>query len=77
MNVSQQIDQFIEQNGGNARDALNVALARLDAARSILQQISDADASNSPSAITHADDTIQMMRDLADSFLDYYNSVIL
>lgn len=29
MTVSEQIDQFIAENGGNARDALNVALVRL------------------------------------------------
>lgn len=29
MSVTEQIDQFIAQNGGNTRDALNVALARL------------------------------------------------
>lgn len=27
--VSEEINKFIEENGGNARDALNVALARL------------------------------------------------
>ena len=32
MTVSEQIDQFIAENGGNTRDALNVALARLEAA---------------------------------------------
>jgi hypothetical protein len=32
MSVAQQIDQFIAENGGNTRDALNVALTRLEAA---------------------------------------------
>lgn len=32
MTVSEQIDQFIAENGGNTRDALNVALTRLEAA---------------------------------------------
>jgi hypothetical protein len=32
MSVSETIDQFISQNGGNTRDALNVALTRLEAA---------------------------------------------
>ena len=32
MTVSEQIDQFIAENGGNTRDALNVALCRLEAA---------------------------------------------
>jgi len=32
MSVSEQIDQFIAENGGNTRDALNVALTRLEAA---------------------------------------------
>lgn len=32
MSVSEQIDQFISENGGNTRDALNVALTRLEAA---------------------------------------------
>lgn len=27
--ISKEIDKFIEENGGNTRDALNVALARL------------------------------------------------
>ena len=30
MSVSEQIDQFIAENGGNTRDALNVALTRLE-----------------------------------------------
>lgn len=30
MTVSEQIDQFIAENGGNTRDALNVALTRLE-----------------------------------------------
>lgn len=29
--VSEDIDKFIQENGGNVRDALNVALARLQA----------------------------------------------
>jgi len=29
MNVTEHLNQFIAENGGNARDALNVALARL------------------------------------------------
>lgn len=29
MTISEQIDQFIAENGGNTRDALNVALERL------------------------------------------------
>lgn len=32
MTVSEQIDQFIAENGGNTRDALNVALTRLELA---------------------------------------------
>ena len=32
MTVSETIAQFIAENGGNTRDALNVALARLEAA---------------------------------------------
>lgn len=30
MNVSEQINKFIAENGGSERDALNVALARLE-----------------------------------------------
>ena len=30
MTISEQIDQFIAENGGNTRDALNVALTRLE-----------------------------------------------
>lgn len=30
MSVSQQIDKFIAENGGNERDALNVALSRIE-----------------------------------------------
>lgn len=30
MSVSEQINQFIAENGGNTRDALNVALTRLE-----------------------------------------------
>jgi len=30
MSVSEQIDQFIAENGGNTRDAINVALTRLE-----------------------------------------------
>ena len=30
MTVSETIDQFIAENGGNTRDALNVALTRLE-----------------------------------------------
>ena len=29
MDTTQQIDEFIAENGGDTRDALNVALARL------------------------------------------------
>lgn len=36
MSVSQIIDQFIAENGGNTRDALNVALARLENATALL-----------------------------------------
>ncbi len=32
MTVSEQIDQFIAENGGNTRDALNIALTRLESA---------------------------------------------
>jgi len=32
MSVPEQIDQFIAENGGNTRDALNMALTRLEAA---------------------------------------------
>lgn len=32
MSVSKKIDQFIADNGGNVRDALNVALTRLELA---------------------------------------------
>lgn len=32
MTISEQIDQFIAENGGNTRDALNVALTRLEVA---------------------------------------------
>jgi hypothetical protein len=32
MTVSEKIDQFIAENGGNTRDALNVALTRLERA---------------------------------------------
>ena len=31
MTTTEKIDKFIAENGGNARDALNVALARLEA----------------------------------------------
>lgn len=34
--ISQIIDQFIAENGGNTRDALNVALARLENATALL-----------------------------------------
>ena len=37
MSVSEQINQFIANNGGNERDALNVALARLEIASELLQ----------------------------------------
>ena len=30
MNTSEKINKFIDENGGNVRDALNVALARLE-----------------------------------------------
>ena len=43
MTVSEQIDAFIEQHGGNCRDALNVALARLDLAEAKLKISSNAD----------------------------------
>lgn len=36
MSTSQILDQFIADNGGNARDALNVALARLENATALL-----------------------------------------
>lgn len=36
MSTSQIIDQFIAENGGNTRDALNVALARLENATAIM-----------------------------------------
>lgn len=41
MSVSEQIDQFIAENGGNTRDALNVALARLDLAQREIQSLKD------------------------------------
>lgn len=77
MTVLEKINQFIAENGGNERDALNVALARLEAAERILKQISDADGAFSTNALTHADNTIQKMRDFADSFLDNYPTVII
>ena len=39
MKVSQQIDQFIAENGGNERDALNVALARLELANNTINAL--------------------------------------
>ena len=36
MSTSQILDQFIAENGGNARDALNVALARLENATALI-----------------------------------------
>ena len=42
MNVSEQLDQFIAENGGNARDALNVALARLTDVEIKLNALRDA-----------------------------------
>lgn len=77
MTVSDKLNQFIAENGGNERDALNVALARLEVAEKALRQISDADGAFNTNALTHADNTIQKMRDLADSFLDNYDSVII
>ncbi len=38
MTVSEQLEKFIAENGGNERDALNVALARLELAE---KQLSD------------------------------------
>jgi len=38
MTTSQLIEQFIAENGGNTRDALNVALARLENATHIIVQ---------------------------------------
>ena len=37
MTVSEKINQFIAENGGNERDALNVALARLELATEQLE----------------------------------------
>jgi len=37
--VTEEIDQFIKENGGNARDALNVALARLEILKRKLKTI--------------------------------------
>lgn len=76
MNVSKKINQFISENGGNERDALSVALARLEVAERVLRQVSDADGAFSTSVLTHANNTIQKMRDLADGFLDNYPTVI-
>lgn len=39
--ISQQIDDFIAANGGNARDALNIALARLEQAELRTRQIEE------------------------------------
>jgi hypothetical protein len=39
MTVSEQIDAFIEQHGGNCRDALNVALARLEIMEAAMDRI--------------------------------------
>lgn len=40
MSITEKIDQFIAENGGNTRDALNVALARLEAAEAkILEEV--------------------------------------
>jgi glutamate 5-kinase len=73
MNVSEKINQFISENGGNERDALNIALARLEAAEQVLLQISDADGAYSTNPLTHADNTICSMRNLAVDFLDKYS----
>jgi len=37
--ISEEINKFIEENGGNARDALNVALARLWLAEHIYGEV--------------------------------------
>ena len=86
MPVSEKINQFIQENGGNERDALNIALARLEVAERVFRQISEAGGalmsernyicSNSTSALGHADNTIKKMRDLSDSFLDNYPTVL-
>lgn len=39
MTVSEKINQFIAENGGNERDALNVALTRLELANEQLEYI--------------------------------------
>lgn len=39
--ISDEIAQFIAENGGNYRDALNVALARLESATALLHQATE------------------------------------
>ena len=39
MSVSEKLNKFIAENGGNARDALNVALARLELSDARLESI--------------------------------------
>ena len=39
MSVSEKINQFIAENGGNERDALNVALTRLELATEQLEYL--------------------------------------
>lgn len=41
MNVTEELNQVISENGGSARDALNVTLARLQEARTTLEEIRD------------------------------------
>lgn len=76
MTVSEKIDKFVSENGGTMRDALNIALTRLEFAERILVQVSEADGTFSTNALTHADNTIQKMRDLADSYIDNFPTVI-
>lgn len=42
MTVSEKINQFIAENGGNERDALNVALTRLELATEQLEYLKKA-----------------------------------
>lgn len=39
--ITEQIDKFIAENGGNTRDALNVALARLEASKITIEYLKE------------------------------------
>lgn len=76
MTISEKINKFIDENRRSERDALNVALSRLERAETALRQITETDGTFSASTLEHANNTIAKMRAIADSYIKTTPTVI-